>query len=121
MDGRSMGGRSLKLGKPLIMQQAQPIIEILTQESKKYHRIYVASIHPDVSEVDLRSVFGEFGKIRKVEMARGQRLVFIMKSFQCFLFRGFAYIEFDTASAVKQAIEGMNGVTLGGQILRVSI
>ena len=44
------------------MPQAQPIIDQLTEEAKNYNRIYIASIHPDLSETDIQSVFEAFGK-----------------------------------------------------------
>jgi len=37
------------------MPQCQPVIERLREEASKYHRIYVTSIHPDLSESDLRT------------------------------------------------------------------
>ena len=40
------------------MPQAQPIIERLAEEAKLYNRIYVSSIHQDLSENDVqRQVF----------------------------------------------------------------
>jgi hypothetical protein len=47
------------------MPQAQPIIDQLTEEAKNYNRIYVASIHPDLTENDIQSVFEAFGKEKK--------------------------------------------------------
>jgi poly(U)-binding-splicing factor PUF60 len=44
------------------MPQAQPIIDQLTEESKNYNRIYIASVHPALSETDIHSVFEAFGK-----------------------------------------------------------
>ena len=44
------------------MPQAQPIIDQLTEEAKNYNRIYISSIHPDLSETDIQSVFEAFGK-----------------------------------------------------------
>ncbi len=44
------------------MPQAQPLIDQLTEEAKNYNRIYVASIHPDLTETDIQSVFEAFGK-----------------------------------------------------------
>lgn len=52
------------------MPQAQPIIEMIMQEARQYHRVYVASVHPDLSETDLRSVFEAFGEIVKCQLAR---------------------------------------------------
>jgi len=48
------------------MPQAQPIIDQLTEEAKNYNRIYVASIHPDLTENDIQSVFEAFGKEKKI-------------------------------------------------------
>ncbi|CAD5230955.1 unnamed protein product [Bursaphelenchus okinawaensis] len=110
MNGKLMGGRNLKVGRPSNMPQAQPIIEMVTQEAKDYHRVYVASVHPDLSEQDLRSVFEAFGVIIKVQLAKQSN----GKGH-----RGFGYIEFNTAQAVREAIEGMNNFDLGGQYLQV--
>ncbi|EYC16254.1 hypothetical protein Y032_0034g2886 [Ancylostoma ceylanicum] len=38
MNGQLMGGRNLKVGRPSNMPQAQPIIEMVQQDAKKYHR-----------------------------------------------------------------------------------
>jgi half-pint family poly-U binding splicing factor len=110
MNGKMMAGRCLKVDRPSNVPQAQPIIEMVQQEAKKYYRVYVASVHPDLTETDLRSVFEAFGKITKCQLAkqphgRGHR--------------GFGYLEFTTAMAVKEAIEGMNNFDLGGQFLQV--
>lgn len=43
------------------MPQAQPIIDQLTEEAKNYNRIYIASIHPDLTETEIQSVFEAFG------------------------------------------------------------
>lgn len=52
------------------MPQAQPIIEMVMQEAKQYNRVYVASVHPDLSEQDLKSVFDAFGEIVKCQLAK---------------------------------------------------
>ena len=36
------------------MPQAQPIIEQLAQEAKNFNRIYIASIHQDLTEMDIQ-------------------------------------------------------------------
>lgn len=36
------------------MPQAQPIIEQIMEEAKDYNRIYVASVHTDLSEKDIQ-------------------------------------------------------------------
>lgn len=111
MNGQLMGGRNLKVGRPSNMPQAQPIIEMVQQDAKKYHRVYVSSVHPDLSS-DLKSVFEAFGEVVKCQLAR-----------QCATgkgsHRGFGYIEFNNAAAMNEAIAGMNMFDLGGQFLRV--
>jgi poly(U)-binding-splicing factor PUF60 len=36
------------------MPQAQSVIDEITEEAKHYNRIYVASIHPDLTEDDIK-------------------------------------------------------------------
>ena len=45
---------SLKVGRPSNMPQAQSIIEGLLEEATKYNRIYVTSIHSDLTENDIQ-------------------------------------------------------------------
>jgi poly(U)-binding-splicing factor PUF60 len=52
------------------MPQAQPIIDMIMSEAINYHRIYVASVHPDLTEQDLKSVFKAFGEISKCQLAK---------------------------------------------------
>ncbi len=59
-----------KVGRPSNMPQAQPIIDQLTEEAKDYNRIYVSSIHQDLVESDVQSVFEAFGPIRSCTLVR---------------------------------------------------
>ena len=43
-----------QVGRPSNMPQAQPIIEQLASEAKNYNRIYIASIHSDLTENDIK-------------------------------------------------------------------
>lgn len=63
--------RGFKVGRPCNVPQAQPIIDMINDDSKRHNRIYVASIHPDLSENDIKSVFEAFGPIRSIELAKG--------------------------------------------------
>uniref|UniRef100_A0AC35FBP7 RRM domain-containing protein n=1 Tax=Panagrolaimus sp. PS1159 TaxID=55785 RepID=A0AC35FBP7_9BILA len=118
MNGLMMGGRNIKvergrvqlqLGRPQAMPQAQPIIDMIMTEARKYHRIYVASVHEDLNENDLRTVFSSFGNIIKCQLAKSASGKH----------RGFGYIEFDTPRAAAEAITGMNMFDLGGKLMRV--
>jgi poly(U)-binding-splicing factor PUF60 len=70
MNGLLLGGRNIKVGRPSNMPQAQPIIDQLTEEAKNYNRIYVSSIHSELSEQDVQSVFEAFGSIKSCVLAR---------------------------------------------------
>ncbi|CAJ0585081.1 unnamed protein product, partial [Mesorhabditis spiculigera] len=111
MNGVLMGGRNLKLGRSsAATPQAQPIIDMIQSEARKYFRVYVASIHPDLSEADVKSVFEAFGEIVSCRLARNN-----FKGGH----RGFGYIEFNNYASMNEAIAGMNMFDLGGQLLRV--
>ncbi|RUS78255.1 hypothetical protein EGW08_013994, partial [Elysia chlorotica] len=111
MNGFMIGGRNIKVGRPSNMPQAQPIIEQLGQEAKNYNRIYITSIHPDLTENDIKSVFEAFGKITSCELAadptkQGKH-------------KGYGFIEYETLQAALDAVTSMNLFDLGGQYLRV--
>ncbi|XP_005092717.1 poly(U)-binding-splicing factor PUF60 isoform X2 [Aplysia californica] len=111
MNGVMIGGRNIKVGRPSNMPQAQPIIEQLGQEAKNFNRIYITSIHADLTENDIKSVFEAFGKIKTCELVQDPAKVGKHK--------GFGFIEYDTAQASSDAVTSMNLFDLGGQYLRV--
>ncbi len=53
-------------------------------------------------------MFEAFGKILRCQLAKTAKG-----------HRGFGYLEFDSAQAVKEAIDGLNNFDLGGQYLQV--
>ena len=110
MNGVMIGGRNIKVGRPSNMPQAAPIIEQLQVEAKSYNRIYIASIHQDLSELDIQSVFEAFGKIKSCKLAQSQYPG---------RHKGYGFIEYDTDQAALDAIASMNLFDLGGQFLRV--
>jgi poly(U)-binding-splicing factor PUF60 len=110
MNGVMIGGRNIKVGRPSNMPQAAPIIEQLQHEAKSYNRIYVASIHQDLSEQDIQSVFEAFGKIKSCKLAQSQYPG---------RHKGYGFIEYETDQSSLDAITSMNLFDLGGQYLRV--
>lgn len=72
MNGFMMGGRNIKVGRPSNMPQAISIIEQIQIEAKSFNRIFIASIHPELSESDIQSVFEAFGKIKSCKLAQAQ-------------------------------------------------
>lgn len=52
IDGQSVN--SLQVGRPSNMPQAQPVIDEIMEESRHYNRIFIASVHPDLTEEDIK-------------------------------------------------------------------
>ncbi|KAK9509088.1 hypothetical protein O3M35_006480 [Rhynocoris fuscipes] len=111
MNGVMLGGRNIKVvGRPSNMPQAQSVIDEITEEAKQYNRIYVASIHPDLTEEDIKSVFEAFGNIKYCKLQQGS---------SPHRHKGYGFIEYETKAAALEAIASMNLFDLGGQYLRV--
>ncbi|XP_056104369.1 poly(U)-binding-splicing factor PUF60-B isoform X1 [Rhinichthys klamathensis goyatoka] len=110
MNSVMLGGRNIKVGRPSNIGQAQPIIDQLAEEARAFNRIYVASIHPDLSDEDIKSVFEAFGKIKSCMLVRepttGKH-------------KGYGFIEYDKPQSSLDAVSSMNLFDLGGQYLRV--
>lgn len=92
------------------MPQAQQVIDEIQEEAKSYNRIYIASIHPDLSEDDIKSVFEAFGSILYCRLSQGNSL---------HSHKGYGFIEYDEKQAMDEAISSMNLFDLGGQLLRL--
>merc|ERR1719341_684918 len=138
MNGILVCARNIKVGRPSQMPQAQACIDEIMNEAKEYNRLYLASIHRDLTEEDIRSVFSAFGTIKDCDMAKyppgmeqqkynelhknsassGQR-----KYFPCMgtpgQHKGYGYIEYETRQSTEEAISAMNMFDLGGMLLRV--
>uniref|UniRef100_M4A7T2 Poly(U)-binding-splicing factor PUF60 n=1 Tax=Xiphophorus maculatus TaxID=8083 RepID=M4A7T2_XIPMA len=110
MNSVVLGGRNIKVGRPSNIGQAQPIIDQLAEEARAFNRIYVASVHPDLSDEDIKSVFEAFGRIKSCMLARepttGRH-------------KSYGFIEYDKAQSAQDAVASMNLFDLGGQYLRV--
>ncbi|XP_027025059.1 poly(U)-binding-splicing factor PUF60-B isoform X2 [Tachysurus fulvidraco] len=110
MNSVVLGGRNIKVGRPGNIGQAQPIIDQLAEEARAYNRIYVASVHPDLSDDDIKSVFEAFGKIKSCMLAREHTTG---------KHKGYCFIEYDKPQSSVDAVSSMNLFDLGGQYLRV--
>uniref|UniRef100_A0A8C6NQT0 Poly(U) binding splicing factor 60 n=1 Tax=Nothobranchius furzeri TaxID=105023 RepID=A0A8C6NQT0_NOTFU len=110
MNSVILGGRNIKVGRPSNIGQAQPIIEQLAEEARAFNRIYVASVHADLSDEDIKSVFEAFGRIKSCMLSRepttGRH-------------KGYGFIEYDKPQSAQDAVASMNLFDLGGQYLRV--
>lgn len=110
MNGILVCSRNIKVGRPSQMPQAQACIDEIQKEARQHNRIYISSIHKDLSDEDIRSVFSAFGNIKFCDLASagvpGRH-------------KGYGYIEYDTLQSTTEAISSMNLFDLGGQYLRV--
>uniref|UniRef100_A0A673YY86 Poly-U binding splicing factor b n=1 Tax=Salmo trutta TaxID=8032 RepID=A0A673YY86_SALTR len=110
MNSVMLGGRNIKVGRPGNIGQAQPIIDQLAEEARAYNRIYVASVHPDLSDEDIKSVFEAFGRIKSCTLARDPTTG---------RHKSFGFVEYDKPQSSLDAVSSMNLFDLGGQYLRV--
>ncbi|XP_011860976.1 PREDICTED: poly(U)-binding-splicing factor half pint-like, partial [Vollenhovia emeryi] len=106
----AINGTQKVVGRPSNMPQAQSVIDEITEESKHYNRIYIASIHQALTEDDIKSVFEAFGPITYCKLAQGS---------SPHRHKGYGFIEYETMQAALEAIASMNLFDLGGQYLRV--
>lgn len=86
------------------------MIDEIQEEAKNFNRIFIASIHPDLTEEDIKSVFEAFGPILFCRLSAGNSL---------HSHKGYGFIEYATKQAMDEAISSMNLFDLGGQLLRV--
>jgi RNA-binding protein 39 len=73
-------------------------------------RLYVGSLHPSLSEEDLKGVFEPFGQLVSVELLR---------DVQSGVSKGVAYIQFGRGDSAKRALEALNGFELAGKKIRI--
>ncbi|XP_044514254.1 poly(U)-binding-splicing factor PUF60-like isoform X2 [Gracilinanus agilis] len=109
MNSVVLGGRNIKVGRPSNIGQAQPIIDQLAEEARAFNRIYMASVHQDLSDEDIKTVFEAFGTIKSCTLAR---------DLTTGKHKGYGFIEYEAAQSSEDAVS-MNLFNLGGQYLRV--
>ncbi|PVU89513.1 hypothetical protein BB561_005311 [Smittium simulii] len=105
MDGATLGGRQLKVGRP--NNYAEALASIIVPPPAE--RIFVANINEAVSEDDLKTIFSPFGAIQKCVLA---------PNMQNRRHKGYGFIEFASPEVAQVAVAAMNGFALGNQILR---
>lgn len=73
--------------------------------------LYVGSLHFNITEDMLRSIFEPFGKVDKIELSRDPET---NRS------KGYGFIHFREAEDAKKALEQMNGFELAGRPMKVN-
>lgn len=111
MNGKQLGGRQIKVGRPSNMPQAAPIIQQIQEECKEQNRIYVSNVRPELFEPELANLFDPFGKVLSCQLA-------MTPNVDPPQHRGYGFIEFETEAAALESLV-MDTFDLGGQILHV--
>lgn len=73
-------------------------------------KLYVGNLPYDVSEDQVRDMFGEYGDVESVDMINDR---------ETGRFRGFCFVAMSNSDA-DAAIEGLNGTQYGGRELKVN-
>ncbi|PSS23623.1 Polyadenylate-binding protein like [Actinidia chinensis var. chinensis] len=105
LNGSSIGGKNIYVGKFLKRSdRALPIPDI------KYTNLYVKNLALDVTEELLKEKFSEFGKVISLVISKDDSGAS----------RGFGFVNFDSPDDARRALEVMNGLQLGSEVLYVS-
>lgn len=106
MDSAELGGRTIKVGRPNNFPADLPAGIPRPLEE----RIYIANVHELVQEAELRLVCEAFGPVR------GCHLVPNLKTRK---HRGYAFVEYETLSAARNALSSLNNFELAKKLLKV--
>ncbi|CAG2174307.1 unnamed protein product [Oppiella nova] len=74
-------------------------------------RLYVGSLHFNITEDMLRGIFEPFGRIDKIEL---------MRDMETNRSKGYGFIAFHDADDAKKALEQLNGFELAGRPMKVN-
>jgi len=108
------------LGIPVIVQRSEAEKNRIAEQNAvyskvpdiSYNRLYVGSVHFNLTEEDLRLVFEPFGEL---EFANVQKDPETGRS------KGYGFIQFKRAADAKQALDKMNGFELAGRTIKVGL
>lgn len=108
------------LGIPVIVQRseaeknriAEQNAALLKMPEPTFNRLYIGSIHFNLTEDDLRLVFEPFGELEFVNIQRDP---------DTGRSRGYGFIQYKNAADAKQALDKMNGFDLAGRPIKVGL
>ena len=89
----------------------EKILSYFSKKIARYNRIYVASVHENLSDDDIRAVFEAFGRVVSCSLVRDVS----DPETHC----GYGYIEFENPESMDEAVKAMDQYDLGGKMLRV--
>ncbi len=74
---------SEQTGRPNNAPQAMLMVDRMQQLASQYARLYVAGIHSELTETDVREVFESFGTIRAIEFPKDPLVCGIVQMYPC--------------------------------------
>lgn len=107
-----LGGRYLTVNKAAPRGSRPERVERSPQSSGPSYRVYVGNLPWDVDDVRLEQVFSEHGKVVSA------RVVYDRESGRS---RGFGFVTMSSESELNDAIENLDGQSLGGRAIRVNV
>ncbi|VDD76710.1 unnamed protein product [Mesocestoides corti] len=114
MNGFMIAGRGIKVGRPSNAPQTASLEAELRQDPSNKCRIYVAGVHPQLSEADIQTVFEAFGTVKSCSLEPDVKF----GQPEC-NHKGYGWIEFETEEAAIAAVTNMNGFEIAHTLLRV--
>ena len=105
------------LGVPIIVQPTQSEKNkvaaaqlSLQQAALGPTKLYVGSLHENITEDMLKGIFSPFGRVTQVEVAKDEA----GKS------KGYAFITFSEAESAKRALDQLNGFEIAGKAIKLN-
>lgn len=108
------------LGVPILVQASQAeknrsamsaaALPVIPQNKAGPMRLYVGSLHFNITEDMLRGIFEPFGKVEQVNL---------VKDNDTGRSKGFGFITFNNSEDAKKALEQLNGFELAGRPMKV--
>lgn len=96
---------------PVTTANTVPTIQTVRKPITEPLRLYVGSLHFNVTEDMLRSIFEPFGTVTKIEL---------MRDTDTLRSKGYGFITFANSNEAKKALEQMNGYELAGRPMKVN-
>merc|ERR1719296_538801 len=111
-----LSGQKL-LGVPIIVQPSQAeknragnYFDPMTKPDKGPMRLYIGSLHFNITEEMLKGIFEPFGRIASIQL---------MKDPETDRSKGYGFITYSEAEDAKKAMEHLNGFELAGRAMKV--